>query len=193
MILEDIFIYIIIAIIVIAILYTINKWISTYNKFHYWFERAQEAFSDIEVLTQERIDEIHALAQIVKKYDIHEYKTLKDVIEARAGWSKDSTLNEKAQRASEVENTFLKLEAIIEKYPDLKADALHHRLLRRGSVIESKIRRSRMKYNKVVRKYNTRCKRFPRSFIARIHGFEPLNYLSFEEKADYNSKEIFDD
>ena len=27
----------------------------TYNKFHYWYERAKETFSDIEVVMQERI------------------------------------------------------------------------------------------------------------------------------------------
>ena len=193
MIIEDIWIYILIAVAVIVFLYIVKKWITTYNKFHYWFERAQEVFSGIEVVMQERIDKIHALAQIVKKYDIHEYKALKDVIEARTGWSKDLPLNERVKAASEVENNFFKLQAVFEKYPDLKADALHHKLLSKGSHMESSLRRARMKYNKVVRKYNYRTKKFPRSIVAKIHGFKPLEYLVFEEKTPYEPKEILND
>ena len=193
MILDDIWLYIILIIIVVVILYIIKMWISTYNKFHYWYEKAKEVFSDIEVVMQERIDKIHALSQIVKKYDIHEYKTLKDVIEVRSGWNKDLPLNEKVKIASEIENNFFKLQAVFEKYPNLKSDALHHRLLTRDDRVESRLRRTRMNYNNVVRKYNYRLKIFPRSIIARHYGFEPLEYLSFEERGIYGSKEIFND
>ena len=193
MILNDIWLYIVLIIIVVVILYIIKLWVTTYNKFHYWYERAKETFSDIEVVMQERIDKIHALAQIVKKYDIHEYKTLKDVIEARTGWSKDLPLNERVKAASEVENNFFKLQAVFEKYPNLKADALHQRLLSKGSHVESRLRRARTKYNNVVRKYNYRTKKFPRSIVARTHGFEPLEYLVFEESESYKPKEIFED
>lgn len=193
MILEEILPYVVLLILIIVVLYIIKKWISTYNKFHYWYERAQETFSDIEVVMQERIDKIHALAQIVKKYDIHEYKALKDVIEARSAWSKDLPLNERVKAASEVENNFFKLQAVFEKYPDLKADALHQKLLSKGSRVESRLRKARTKYNNVVRKYNTRCKRFPRSVVAKMHGFKLLEYLAFEERLPYEAKKIFDD
>lgn len=185
--------YVIAAIIAIIILYVIKKWVTTYNKFHYWYERAKEAFSDIEVVMQERIDKLHALAQIVKKYDIHEYKALKDVIEARTGWSKDLDFNERVKAASEVENNFFKLQAVFEKYPNLKADALHHNLLSKNSRVESKLRKARTKYNNVVRKYNYRTKKFPRSVVAKAHGFEPLEYLVFDERETYKPKEIFDE
>jgi len=140
----------IIAVIIAA--YVIKKWISTYNKFHYWYERSKEAFSDIDVVMQERIDKLHAIAQIVKKYDIHEYKALKDVIEARSKWSKELSLNEKVKAASQVEDNFFKLHAIF-----------------------------------------YRTKKFPRSIVAKVHGFEPLEYLTFEERETYKPKEIFDD
>ena len=193
MVLEEIWPYVILVIVIVVILYIIKKWITVYNKFHYWYERAKEAFSDIEVVMQERIDKIHALAQIVKKYDIHEYKALKDVIEARTGWSKDLPLNERVKAASEVENSLFKLQAVFEKYPDLKAEALHQKLLSKGSRVESRLRKARIRYNNVVRKYNTRCKRFPRNIVAKVHGFEPLEYLTFEERETYKPKEIFED
>lgn len=185
--------YVIAAVIIIVILYVIKKWVTAYNKFHYWYERAKETFSDIDIVMQERIDKLHALAQIVKKYDIHEYKSLKDVIEARSRWSKDLDFNEKVKAASEIENTFFKLQAVFEKYPDLKADAIHQKLLSKSSRVESRLRRARKKYNNVVRKYNYRTKKFPRSIVAKFHGFKALEYLAFEEQETYKPKEIFDE
>lgn len=197
MILDDLIPYIIPLIIGIIgasiLIYVVVMWIRTYNKFHYWNEKAKEIFSDIDVVMQERMDKIHALAQIVKKYDIHEYKTLTDVVMARSGWNKDLPLNEKVKIASEIENNFFKLQAVFEQYPNLKADALHHRLLSKDDRVESRLRHTRMKYNNVVRKYNYRLKIFPRNIIANHYGFEPLEYLSFEGREDYQPKEIFND
>jgi LemA protein len=193
MILNDIWIYIVLIIIAVVIFYIVWMWITTYNKFHYWFERAKEVFSDIDVVMQERMDKIFALAQIVKKYDIHEYKTLTDVIGARTRWNKDLPLNEKVKMASEVENNLFKIQAIFEKYPNLKADPLHHKLLNKNSHVESRLRKTRIKYNNIVRKYNYRVKKFPRNIIAKRYGFETLEYLSFEESKTYEPKEIFND
>lgn len=185
--------YIILVVVIVAIIILIKSWINVYNKFQYWRERAKKTFSDIEVIMQERIDKIHAMAQIVKKYDIHEYKSLKDVIEARTGWSKDLPLNERVKKASEIENNFIKLQAVFEKYPNLKADSLHHKLLSKNSHIETKLRHARKKYNHVARKYNYRTKKFPRSIVAKFHGYTPLEYLSFREREDYKPKDIFED
>ena len=185
--------YVVAAVIAIVILYIVKRWITIYNKFHYWYERAKEAFSDIEVVMQERIDKIHALAQIAKKYDIHEYKVIKDAIEARNRWNSDLDLNEKVKAASQVENSFIRLQAVFENYPDLKADILHHKILSEDSHVESRLRRARKQYNKIVRKYNYRIKKFPRSIVAKVHGFKLLEYLAFEEGEMYKPKEIFNE
>lgn len=185
--------YIVLLAAVIVILYVIRKWISTYNKFQYWIEKAQQKFSDVDVVMQERIDRLHALAQIVKKYDIHEYKALKDVIEARSKWSKDLPLDEKVKLAGDIENTFMHLTAVIERYPEIKGDKLHDSLLRENSRMESRLRGARKGYNKVIRKYNYRVRKFPRSIVAQVHGFKPMEYLVFEGQQPYAPKEIFDE
>ena len=76
---------------------------------------------------------------------------------------------------------------------NLKSDALHHNLLSKNSRVESRLRKTRTKYNNVVRKYNYRTKKFPRSIVAKLHGFTPLEYLIFDEREDYKPKEIFDE
>lgn len=180
-------------IIIIALGISVKAWISIYNKFQYWITRAQRKFADVDVVMQERLDNIHALAQIAKKYDIHEYKALKDVIEARSRWTKDAELNEKVKLASEVENNYLKLQAIFEKYPNLKADKMHVSLMKRDSRVERRLRQTRLEYNRVAQRYNERTRRFPRNIIARAHNFRELDYLTFEGQEVYEPKEIFED
>jgi len=172
---------------------SIKSWIGIYNKFQYWVTRAQRKFADVDVIMQERLDNVHALAQIAKKYDIHEYKALKDVIEARSRWTKDAELNEKVKLASEVENNYLKLQAVFEKYPDLKADKMHISLMERDSRIERRLRKIRLEYNRVAQQYNERTRRFPRNIVARVHNFKELDYLTFEGQETYEPKEIFED
>ena len=58
-------------IIVIALGVSVKSWISIYNKFQYWITRAQRKFADVDVVMQERLDNIHPQAQKAKKYDIH--------------------------------------------------------------------------------------------------------------------------
>ena len=170
-----------------------KNWIQVYNKFQYWLTMAQRKFADVDIIMQERLDNIHALAQIVKKYDIHEYKALKDTIEARSRWTKDAGLNEKVKMARQIENNYLKLQAIFEKYPDLKANKLHLSLLKRDTDIERRLRKTRLSYNQVAQKYNERTRRFPRSIVARVHHFNILEYLTFEGQPAFESREIFND
>ena len=180
-------------ILVVALGFSVRAWISIYNKFQYWINRAKRKFADVDVIMQERLDNIHALAQIAKKYDIHEYKALKDVIEARSRWTKEADLNEKVRLASEVENNYLKLQAIFEKYPNLKADKMHISLMERDSRVERRLRKTRLAYNRVAQQYNERTKIFPRNVVARAHNFTELDYLTFEEQETFEAKEIFED
>lgn len=177
----------------IVLFWLINGWIVIYNKFQYWYNRAKRKFADIDVIMQERIDKIHALAQMVKKYDIHEYKALKDVTEARSRWTKDMDFNEKVKLASQIENNYLKIQAIFEKYPQLKADALHLNLMSKDSRVESRLRETRLGYNRIVQQYNERVNIFPRKIVAKVHGFKELNYLEFPEQETFKAKEIFND
>jgi LemA protein len=187
-------IWLVVGLVIIIVLgVSVRGWISIYNKFQYWITRAQRKFADVDVVMQERLDNIHALAQIAKKYDIHEYKALKDVIEARSRWTKDAELNEKVKLASEVENNYLKLQAIFEKYPNLKADKMHVSLMEKDSRVERRLRKTRLEYNRVAQQYNERTRQFPRNIVARVHKFKGLDYLTFEGQEEYEPKEIFED
>jgi len=174
---------------------SIKGWIVIYNKFQYWINRTERKFEDINVVMQQRVDMINALAQVVKKYDIHEYKTLKDVIEARGRWTKDTDLNDKVKTIQELESNFFKLQAVFERYPKLMASPLHKRLMGKSSIsrVESRLRKTRLEYNRVAQKYNERIKRFPRNIVASVHGYKKFDYIKFPNQEDYNAKGIFND
>ena len=131
-------------IIVLTIVWLIKQWIEIYNKFIYWRTRANRAFADIDVIMQRRIDMLVALGNSIKKYDIHEWKALKETIEARSRWTKDTPLEDKVQNTQEFENNFLKIQAVFEKYPDLKAYGLHEKIMGHSNIsdIESQTSKS---------------------------------------------------
>jgi len=66
---QTIIFYGIVLVVIIILFNLIKGWIGIYNKFQYWINRAKRKFADIDVVMQERLDKLHALAQIVKKYD----------------------------------------------------------------------------------------------------------------------------
>lgn len=188
-------------VVVVGGIILIKNWISVYNKFIYWKNKVEGKFANIDIIMQQRADMLSALAQVAKKYSIHEYKTIKDTIEARSGWSKDASLNNKVKAVNETENNFLKIQAVFERYPKVKADKLYQQIMGHGNIsrVESKLKKYRVEYNRAVRDYNERVQRFPRNIVAKAHGFKLMNYLNLgnninqESQEAYKPKELFED
>ncbi len=178
-----------------------NAWVQIYNKFVYWRNKLDEKFAGIDVIMQRRQEMLYALAQVAKKYSIHEYKTIKDTIEARSRWSKDASLNERVKAVDAIENNFIKIQTVLERYPKIKADKMYQSIMGSGNItrIERKLQDFRLTYNKVVREYNERVQRFPRLIIAKVHGFNKAEYLTLgnkinlDEHTPYDAKGMFDD
>jgi len=184
-----------------SLLYLTKNWITIYNKFIYWKTRVERKFADIDVIMQQRRDMLPVLAQVAKKYSIHEYKTIKDTIEARSRWTKDTPINEKVQAIEDVENNFLKIQAVFEKYPKVKADKLYQQIMGSGNItrVERRLREFRLSYNKVAQDYNERVQRFPRNMVAKVHGFKEVEYLKLGNdvnqgtQEEYKPNELFED
>jgi LemA protein len=144
---------------------------------------------------------LEALGNSIKKYDIHEWKALKETIEARSRWTKDTPLEEKVRNTQEFENNYLKIQAVFEKYPDLKAYGLHEKMMGNSNIsdIESQLQKVRLHYNRIAQLYNERVQRFPRNIVAKVHGFKILDYLTLgnpinqEPHKPYDPKGNFND
>jgi LemA protein len=171
----------------------IRGWITVYNKFIYWRNKLDERFAGIDVIMQRRSDMLTALAQVAKKYSIHEYKTIKDTIEARSRWSKDKSLNDRVKAVNDIENNFIKIQAVFERYPKVKADKLYQSIMGSGNIthIERKLQNFRLEYNHVARKYNERVQMFPRNIVAKAYGFKVANYLSLGNQINQGPQEAY--
>jgi LemA protein len=154
--------------------FAVKWWIRTYNRFVQSFVFAQQLHENIKTFLQKRSDNLLAMAEVTKRYDIHEHNTFKDTIAERGQMPKgdDSLVN-----------------AVVEQYPNLQAEQLHNSLMERTSQIENELNTSRATYNQTAQKYNTEIRTFPQNIVARTHHFEALSYLDFE-KQEYSADSI---
>lgn len=143
-------------------------------------EQVKVADSDIKVQEKRRVDLLYNLVDTVKQYDKHEYKTLKDVVDARS--SGDT-------KVSEV-NTMIS--ATAEAYPQLKADANYKQLMTELSMTENLIAQHRSNYTKQVKEYNRYVKKFPNRYFLRWLGYEIIDYPYLDYKAPVDApKDLF--
>ena len=181
-------------IIILAIIAVVAIWgISAYNSLVDMEEGVNNKWSNVETQYQWRADLIPNLVNTVKGYATHESETLQAVIEARSK-ATQITVNvenltperlaeyQKAQGA--VTNALGKLLALTESYPDLKANQNFLELQAQLEGTENRINVARKDFNDTARQYNTTVRRFPKSIIAGIFGFERRPYFEAQEGAD---------
>jgi LemA protein len=173
-------ILIIVAIVVIAIAYTI----ATFNGLIRLRNRADEGFSDIDVQLKRRHDLIPNLVETVKGYAAHERQTLENVTAARAAAVAATGPEAQAQAENQLTGALRQLFAVAENYPQLRATENFQQLTNNLSELEDEIQASRRIYNSNVQSYNTKIQIFPNSIIARQGGFEARTFFEIETAAD---------
>ncbi|PYV26035.1 MAG: LemA family protein [Acidobacteria bacterium] len=131
------------------------------------------SFSDIDVVLKQRHDELPKLVETCKGYMQYEQKTLEAVIEARNAYSQAKTPGEKTQADNLVTGALRSLFALVEKYPDLKANANFIDLQHRITGLEDKIAAHRGLFNEDVNSFNIRIAQIPDAFIAGLMHLQP--------------------
>jgi LemA protein len=173
-------IYIIIAIIVILILLAFA---GIYNGLVGARNRVKNAWSQIEVQLKRRADLIPNLVETVKGYAGHEKSVFENVTKARAGLLNAQTVKENQEANNQLTETLKTLFAVAENYPDLKASANFQDLQGKLSETEDKIAYSRQFYNDTVLMYNNKCQMFPSNIVAGIFHFTEAEFFEAEESA----------
>jgi LemA protein len=173
-------ILIIVAIVVIAIAYTI----ATFNGLIRLRNRADEGFSDIDVQLKRRHDLIPNLVETVKGYAAHERQTLENVTAARAAAVAATGPEAQAQAENQLTGALRQLFAVAENYPDLKASRNFLELQNEITDTEDKIQAARRFYNMTVRDLNIKVQSFPSSVIARRRGIQQREFFELDEPAD---------
>jgi LemA protein len=156
--------------------------IVVYNRLVTLVQRAEEAWSDIEVQLKRRYDLIPNLIETVKGYATHEKETFAKVTEARtAAMSGGGTLAAQAEAQNMLSESLKSIFALSEAYPDLKANQNFLQLQNELADTENKIQASRRFYNANVRDLNTAILAFPGNLIANVFNFTKKEFFDIPD------------
>jgi LemA protein len=163
--------------ILIAVVVVILLWlVLAYNGLVQTRNRAQEAYSDIDVQLKRRYDLIPNLVESVKGYASHEKTVFEDVTKARSN-AMQATGADKAGAENQLSGALKSLFAVAENYPDLKANQNFLQLQGEITDTEDKIQAARRFYNGMVRDLNTKIQVFPTNVFANMLGFTKMDFF----------------
>lgn len=165
--------------------------VSSYNSFVTQNEQITAQWSQVENQYQRRFDLIPNIVNTVKGVAQQEQTVFNAIAEARTRYSGATTANEKAQAASQLETGLGRLLVIAEQYPVLQSSGAYRDLIVSLEGTENRLAVERMKYNDLVRIFDTDIKRFPTSLVAKIFGLEERAYFEVSDEAKINPKVDF--
>lgn len=145
--------------------------ISVYNHIVRLKNNIEKAFANIEVLLKQRYDEIPNVIATVKGYAAYEKDIMERVAAVRASYASARSVSDKAAASGMLNGVFGRFFALVENYPQLRANESFIALQRRITELEDSIADRREFYNDTVTIYNTEIEQFPYVFIAKPFGY----------------------
>lgn len=175
--------------------------IGAYNKLVTLRNRFKNAFAQIDVQLKRRYDLIPNLVETAKGYMKHERETLDAVISARnqAQSAVQAAAADPANAAAMqsllgaergLTGAMGRLFAVVEAYPDLKADKTMMQLSEELTSTENKVAFARQHYNDSVMTYNTRREVFPSVIIANMFNFGPATLFEITESSEREAPKV---
>lgn len=158
--------------------------VSIYNRLVTLRQRIKNAWAQIEVQLKRRYDLIPNLVSTVKGYAAHEKETFERVVQARNAAISAQGVQEQAGAENMLSGALRQLFALVENYPELKANTNFLQLQEELTNTEGKIAFSRQFYNDTVLKYNTAIQRFPAVMVAGMFGFHQEVYFNLDDEAE---------
>ncbi len=154
------------------------------------------AWSNINVLLAQRHDELPKLIELCKQYMQFERDTLERVMRARNSVDTARSNGDMASVSSaerELRSGLSGLYAVVEHYPELKANENFGHVQARISALETAIADRREVYNDAANANNVRIQSFPELLVARLGNFPLAEMLNFstDESRDVDVKALF--
>jgi len=157
----------------------------TFNRLIRARNQEREGWSGIDVQLRKRHDLVPALVETVRGYRNHEKSVLEAVTEARTRAACNPNRTDGPEQ--ELSRSLGHLLAVVEAYPDLKADKNFQQLSSQLVAIEDDLQFARRYYNGSVRDFRNLAESFPSNLIARLFSFQPSEFFevdsSLERKA----------
>jgi LemA protein len=160
----------------------------TYNRLVTLGQEVDKQWAQVENVYQRRADLVPNLVATVRGAAEFEKETLEAVTQARASVGRaqitpGAAPTDPAQLAQfeQAQNTLgaalQRLLVVVEKYPELKANANFRDLQAQLEGTENRITVERMRYNETAQAYNTARLRFPTNLMAGMFGFKEKAYF----------------
>jgi len=144
-------------------------------------QQVHESWSGIDTELKRRYDLIPNLVETVKGYASHEKEVLAQVTEARTrAKASAGSVKEQADDEKQLVKSMRGLLAVVENYPDLKANENYLALQKELINTEDRIQAARRFFNGNVRDLNTRIEVFPSNIIASLFSFTPESFFEVE-------------
>ena len=153
----------------------------TYNGLVALRHQIQNAWKQIDVQLKRRYDLIPNLIEIVKGYMKYEQDTLQKVIDARSRAMASTGIKESADAQAALTQSLGRIFALMENYPELKANENVLRLQEELTTTENQLAFARQYYNDLVMRFNVQQEVFPSNAIAGFFHFKPADFFSVPE------------
>lgn len=156
-------------------------------------ESVKKAWNNVQTEYQNRSDLVGNLVNTVKGAANFEQETLTRLVEARA---KATSVNINAENLTpenvakfqeaqgQMTGALSRLLAVVENYPDLKANQNFTQLQGQLESIENNIKNSRKTFNEAVNSYNTKVRSFPMNILGGMFGFHAKEGFKAEPGAE---------
>lgn len=158
-------------VIVVIVVILVIALIAMYNNLVRLRNRVDNAWAQVDVQLQRRLDLIPNIVETVKGYAKHESSTLEAVTQARTACMQATTPEARAEAENMLTGALKTLFAVSESYPDLKASANFMQLQQELTDTEDKISYMRQSYNDTVMNFNNAIQTFPAVIFAGMFGF----------------------
>ena len=163
----------------------------SYNRFTTQEEAMKGQWAEVQNQLQRRNDLIPNLVETVKGYAGHERQVFEDIAASRSRLLAAKSPEETIEAANQQTSALGRLLAIVENYPQLKANEQFNRLMDELAGTENRIAVARMRYNERVQEYNTTRRRFPSNVTAKVFGFKEYPYFEAPPAAQQAPKVDF--
>ena len=180
-------IYVILGAVAVVLFWAVGM----YNSLIRTRQHVKESWSAIDTELKRRYDLIPNLLETVKGYATHESETLEAVIQARNNAvASTGSPGQQAQDENMLVGALRQLFAVVEAYPDLKANENFLHMQRELTVTEDRIQASRRFYNANVRTLNTKIEVFPSNMIASMFGIGQAEFFEVEDAAQREAPKV---
>jgi LemA protein len=151
-----------------------------YNSLVALRNRVGSAWAQIDVQLRRRHDLIPNLVAAVRGYMQHERELFERIAAARARALSATGAGAVGAAEGALSQAVGGLLAVMERYPDLKANLNVLALQEELVTTENRVGFARQLYNDLVARYNTRQQTFPANLVAGTLGFRPAEFFQVE-------------